>query len=184
MRELDRKILEELRERVDEERFEHSRLVAEAAKEIAERYRLDSEKAFTAGLAHDIAKRFSDEENRYYIEKYGLDKELLDEKAKNYVHADVGAVFAKERFGLDDEICRAIKYHTIPDVTMTDFDKAIFLADKIGRDEEILPGLREAIFEDLDKGMKMFLREQEKSLEARGIEQHPRTKEFMRNYEA
>lgn len=48
------------------------------------------------------------------------------------LHAPAGAVFARERFGIeDDEILSAIRWHTLGRVGMTDLEKIIFLADKI-----------------------------------------------------
>ena len=47
-------------------------------------------------------------------------------------HAPVGALFAKEKFGVnDEEIIRAIRLHTLGAPDMTLFDMIIFLADKI-----------------------------------------------------
>ena len=44
-------------------RYEHSLMVANEAKKLAMHYNLDLDKAYIAGLVHDIAKEFSDEEN-------------------------------------------------------------------------------------------------------------------------
>ena len=44
----------------------------------------------------------------------------------------MSAYIAQKEFGVNDsEILSAIKYHTIGKVGMTDFEKIIFLADKI-----------------------------------------------------
>lgn len=175
-------ILAKLREVVDEKRYRHSILAAEAARDIAEARGLDGEKAYTAGLLHDIAKRFSAEENRYFVEKYALDPELLNAEAKNFVHADVGAAAAKEWFDVDDEIYEAIRLHTIPEKGMSDFSKVIFLADKVGREELSLEmrEIKELAKENLDGAMLKFLLRQEEELKERGIKQHPRTAEVIR----
>jgi len=173
-------ILERLKTGVSAGRFEHSVLTGEVARKLAERHGLDPREAELAGLAHDIAKEFSEEENRRYVEKYGLAPELLEEKARKYVHADVGAEVVRE-MGLGGEIANAVRLHTIPEAGMGKFEKAIFLADKIGRVElkeglEELPGLA---FEDLDRAMLFFLEKQAVRLREKGIEQHERTKKLM-----
>ena len=179
--ELNEKIREKLCQVVDEKRYVHSILVAEQAKSLALQYGLDYEKAYTAGLVHDIAKRLSSEEEQYFVNKYHLPIELLEDDAKNYRHSEIGAVVAKEWFDLDDEICQAIEYHTIPRKDMTDFDKIIFLADKIGRTDlpkEWIP-LKRMAYKDLNKAMIFFLEEQDKDLKLRGITPHPGTQEFL-----
>ncbi len=179
--ELDEKIRKKLYQSVDLKRYIHSLLVAEQAKSLALHYGLNPEKAYTAGLVHDIAKRLSPEEEKYFVEKYRLDPALLTDIAKNYRHSDIGAVVAKEWFDLDDEICQAIKYHTIPNKKMTDYDKIIFLADKIGRNdlpEEWTP-LKELAYRNLNEAMIMFLTEQKKDLERRGITPHSGSQEFL-----
>ena len=50
------KILDYLKENLSEDRFKHTMGVAETAKELAKVYNCDCEKAYFAGLLHDIAK--------------------------------------------------------------------------------------------------------------------------------
>ena len=49
-------ILKCLKEDLNPERYEHSLGVAEMARELAERFACDPEKAYVAGLLHDCAK--------------------------------------------------------------------------------------------------------------------------------
>ena len=53
-------------------------------------------------------------------------------------HGPAGAEYAKEHFGIDDEIYDAIFYHTIGKENMSLFTQIIYLADVIepGRDAE------------------------------------------------
>lgn len=120
-----------LKENLDEERFSHSLGVAKCAKELAEKYKLDAEKAYLAGLVHDCAKCFEDEflldilENEMNCDM----EELLNPKT---YHSPAGAFFARETFGIEDEeILEAIFCHTVGKENMSKFEKIIFLADKI-----------------------------------------------------
>ena len=63
------KLKEDLKEILSEERYSHSLRVAEISKELARIYQVDIEKAYLAGLVHDIAKEFSSEQNIYYLNK-------------------------------------------------------------------------------------------------------------------
>lgn len=125
-------ILKWLEENLNEERFSHSLGTAKMAVELAKKYNLDVEKAEIAGLLHDCAKHFTNDELLKII------KEKLPEipecELLNYKtwHAPVGALIAQEQFGVNDpEIINSIKYHTLGRVDMSTFEAIIFLADKV-----------------------------------------------------
>ena len=125
-------LLKWLKENLSEERYEHSLGAAECAKELAKDYALDSQKAYIAGLLHDCAKCFSNEKSMQIINECSLD--VLDSEKNNYktIHAPVSAYIAQKEFGVcDSEILSAIRWHTLGRVGMSDFEKIIFLADKI-----------------------------------------------------
>ncbi len=120
-----------LKENLNEERYIHSLGTAQCAKELAEKYGLNEEKAYIAGLLHDCAKCFSSEK---LLEIINNNLEVEQAEMLNYktLHAPVSAYYAKEKFGVDDkEILSAIRWHTLGKLDMTEFEKIIFLADKI-----------------------------------------------------
>lgn len=120
-----------LKENLTEERYVHSMGTMEAAVELAERFNVDVEKAKVAALLHDCAKCTPEECLKICLEnecKYEP-CELINDKTW---HAPVSAHYAKTEFGVaDEEILSAIRWHTIGRIGMTDFEKVIFLADKI-----------------------------------------------------
>ena len=61
---------------MSEKRLRHCLGVEKAARELAERFGLDVEKAGLAGLLHDYAKKVSDEEFLGLIDKYQLNSDL------------------------------------------------------------------------------------------------------------
>lgn len=140
-------------------RYEHSLMVADEAKSLANKYKVDENKAYLAGLLHDIAKEFSDEDNKKIILEHSIPLELLNEEFSKIVHADVGALFVKDKFGVDDDICNAIKYHTIGNKNMSLFDKIIFMADKIARKDETgyIKNLKELSYDSIDKALKKYI---------------------------
>ncbi len=124
--------IEELKERLktclNEERYWHSIGTMEMAVELAKRFNCDEEKAQIAGLLHDCAKCLSDKELMEYKDNF----EECEKISPKTWHAPVGAIIAKRDWGItDEEILSAIRFHTIGKKGMSDFEKIIFIADKI-----------------------------------------------------
>lgn len=151
-------VIEWLKNHLDEERFEHSLGVAQTSVELAEKFGLDKEKAYTAGLLHDCAKRFSTKELIDIINKNLSVEECEMINPKTY-HAPAGAYIAEKEFGITDkEILSAIRWHTIGKLNMTDFEKIIFVADKIEprtRPQEYINYIKPAL--DKENGLDMAL---------------------------
>lgn len=175
------KIKKELKKNLSSYRYDHSLRVAETAKSLAEEYHIDKQKAYIAGLLHDIAKELTEKENKYWIEKYHLDKSLNEEKNKKIKHADIGAVIAKEKYHITQDIYNAIKYHTIGNKSMDTLAKIIYIADKIGREkipEELKP-VKQLAYTNIDEALLYCIEQQEKNLKEKGIKTHKDTKELL-----
>ena len=124
-------ILNWLKNNLNEERYIHTLGTAECAKEIANKFNLNSEKAYMAGLLHDCAKCFSNEKLLDIIHQH-LNVEECEMLNYKTLHAPVSAYIAEKEFQIDDkEILSAIRWHTLGKLDMTDFEKIVFLADKI-----------------------------------------------------
>lgn len=120
-----------LKENLDEERYFHSLGVADCAKDLAQKYSLNQDKAYLAGLLHDCAKCYKNEDlYKILTEKMHCNaEEFLNPKT---YHSPAGAYLAKEIFDINDkEILDSIYCHTVGKEKMTVFEKIIFLADKI-----------------------------------------------------
>lgn len=68
-------IEKEVKEKLSPFRYDHSLRVAEEAKKLAVHYHIDEQKAYVAGILHDIAKELPEEESKQWIETYHLSKE-------------------------------------------------------------------------------------------------------------
>ena len=170
-----------LKENLSKKRYEHSLLVAKEAKSLAKIYHVDEEKAYLAGLIHDIAKELSEDENNYWIKKGNLAGDLKKENYKKIRHADIGALIAKEKYNLDNDICNAIKYHTIGNKNMDTLAKIIYIADKIGRKEipkELMP-IKDLVKKDLNAALIYFIEKQNKNLISKNITPHKNTEELL-----
>lgn len=125
-----RHILNWLKEHLNEQRLLHSVGCAKCAAELAKKFNLDEDKAYTAGLLHDCAKCFHKDDMLRIAKNLNLeDSEFVNFKV---LHAPVSAYIAKTELGIKDkEILSSIRWHTLGNACMSDFEKIIFLADKI-----------------------------------------------------
>lgn len=156
---------------LSEERYLHSIGVMEKAVELAKEFNCNIEKAQIAGLLHDCAKCLSKEELQKHSNCFEEDEKI---SVKTW-HAPVGVIIAKEQFGInDEEILSAIRWHTIGKKDMTDFEKIIFIADKIEdrtREDELKIPITKALKEhnNLDEAMRKSFEITINSLTARKL---------------
>ena len=148
-------------ERLSEKRFQHSMNVAESAKELAKKFGADEEKAYTAGILHDIMKEENIDIQLEYIAKNGDDTEKLKFANTQIYHQMSGAAYCKIELGIDDEdILTAIRYHTTGRRGMTLLEKVVYTADFISADRcyTDVDVMREKAAESLEDAMLYSLR--------------------------
>ena len=117
---------------ISTKRFEHSRGVAETSRLLAQKYRIDSQKAYLAGLLHDCARGISNDDLILKARQYIIAVSKIEENNPILLHGPVGAYSLKENFGIDDEeISSAVYWHTTGKAKMNMMEKIIFLADYI-----------------------------------------------------
>ena len=171
-----------LQEHLSEFRYNHSTRVAEEAKKIAKIYNIDENKAYKVGLVHDVAHEFTEDEKLFYIKKYNLPNEFLEPSYSNILHSDIGAIVAKEKFLFDDDMCQAIKYHTIGNKNMNIFDKIILIADKVGRNnlDNHMQQVKTLVYQlNLDQALIMYFEKLTDSLKERKLAMHPDSIELI-----
>lgn len=123
-------IVDGLKGMLTPQRFEHSRGVEGETVRLAELYGADVQVCKIAGLLHDCARDMSYQDLLRTAEEH---PGSAPEDCKNIpilLHSFVGAVVAKEKFGITDErILNSIRIHTLGDVDMTLEEKVVCLAD-------------------------------------------------------
>ena len=126
---------------------------------LAERYSADVEKARVAALLHDCTKKLDMEQQLALCRQYGIQLDELERRALKLLHAKTGAAIARDVFGVDDEIYRAIWWHTTGHAGMTLLEKILYLADYIepSRDFPGVDKLRSVCYKDLDEGLLLGL---------------------------
>lgn len=122
----------ELQRRLKKNRFAHSIGVANTAVKLAKKFGVDEEKAYIAGLLHDCAREFENEDLPVQAIKRGIEIGEVEKNSPLLLHAYIGAKMVTEIYGVDDkEIIQAIYRHTVGARNMTALDKIIYFADMI-----------------------------------------------------
>ncbi len=150
-----------IKDLMSEKRYIHSLGVRDEAMRLAKLYGADLEKAYLAGLLHDITKDFTFEQSVELAEKYGVKLEEIDKVEHKLVHGHIGAYYVKNELGIDDdEIFEAIYYHTTSKAGMRLLTKIIYIADIIepNRTYNGVETLRALAYSDLDKAVFNGLR--------------------------
>ncbi len=179
-----------LSRRLEQKRYEHSVGVAYTAVSLVMRHggidKLEDggmelmAKAYTAGLLHDCAKCLDEDESRKLCNEYEVELTDFEKRYPYLIHAKLGAVLAKEKYGVTDpEILSAIRYHTTGHPDMTFLEGVIFSADFIEPGRKpliIMPKARNALYEELGYGIYVILKQTLVHLEHKGqpVEEHTR----------
>lgn len=140
-------------------RFNHSHSVSRLAVEIAQAHNYDENKAYIAGILHDICKELPYEKTMELMNIHF--KDLIDEPYYLF-HAYLGMIFVRDKlFIKDEEILKAIYYHVLGN----DYDtlsKIIFISDKLDPSRSYDSShLINLTLMDLDEGFRQTKKENE-----------------------
>lgn len=167
-----------LKEKLDDYRFQHSLCVAEKAVELSEIYGADKEKAYLAGLLHDITKNFSDNEQLQFFSSSAIMLSSVERISPKVWHAISGAAYIKNVLGIEDsDIISAVRYHTTARADMSLLEKIIYIADFTSRDRKYpdVDVLRDIVSKNLDDGIIYALRHTIVTLGGKNMPIHPDT---------
>lgn len=178
------KMVYKLKKELDRQRFEHTLGVEETAREMAEIFGEDAEKAALAGLLHDCAKCMPLSQMIKAAKGEEIDPVMKESKA--LMHALAGACVAKACYHVEDEaVLGAIRWHTTGRTQMTALEKIIYLADMIEPNRKPFPGLEELralCRQDLDGAMRRALMMSLEHVREQGKTLHPDTLAALRDY--
>ena len=124
-------IKEDLKQSLSEKRYIHSIGVMEMSEELAKIYNVDIETAKIAGLLHDIAKEMPKEEILKYVDENNIIITEVESINTGILHGKIGADIAKKKYNVNEQIQKAIKYHTTTNPNMDTLAKIVYVADKI-----------------------------------------------------
>mgnify|MGYP000189040757 FL=1 len=122
-----------------EKTWNHVESVAKEAKKFAIQYHLDIEKCMIAALLHDISAILSPDDMYKYAKELGYQIDPSEEKYHFLLHQRISKEIAYDYFHIKDEdILSAIECTTLKK-EMNDYDKIIFLTDKLAWDQGGIP---------------------------------------------
>lgn len=178
-------MLQKVKERMPEKRFEHVLGVMNTAVSLSRRYGVPEEKARIAAILHDVTKFADRGWMKKIIEQQQMDPALLDYHHELW-HAPVGAYVAGYEFGIEDEdILSAIRYHTTGRAGMSDLEKIIYIADMIEPSRKF-PGverLRAMKNDGLDQVMEASVRQSIEFLKSKNQPVYPDSLECLAHFE-
>ncbi|MBE6781425.1 MAG: HD domain-containing protein [Ruminococcaceae bacterium] len=167
-----------IRENLDDYRYYHSLCVADEAKRLAIKYGENQEKAFLAGLLHDITKNYSKEEHLKVFERFDIILTEQERNSEKLWHAITGSAYVKHILFIDDnDIISAIRYHTTARKNMSLLEKIVYLADFTSADRKYpdVDIMRQLVDISLEKAMEYSLKYTIKSLKTKGFVPHSDT---------
>jgi nicotinate-nucleotide adenylyltransferase len=113
-------------------RFIHSRNVALHSADLAGRFGLDPDRAYLAGITHDLCKEVPAETMARYALADGGGMTALERAKPALLHGRAAAMLIQERFGITDGgIIEAVRRHTTGGRNMGTLAKTVYIADKI-----------------------------------------------------
>jgi nicotinate-nucleotide adenylyltransferase len=113
-------------------RFKHSVRVAKMATKLSKKYGADPEKAYFAGLAHDLCKEMGADALIDFAKTDGFPILDVEKNKPSLLHGRAAAVVVQNFFHMEDkDIIEAIRYHTSGKPFMSDLAKIIYVSDKI-----------------------------------------------------
>ena len=126
-----------LSEKLTAKRYFHSLCVADEAKRLADKYGADGEKAYLAGLLHDITKNLPEKEHLKIFHDFGIMLSDIEKNAFKLWHAISGTAYLKNVLDIKDcEVLSAVRYHTTAKEDMNLLEKVLYIADFTSQDRD------------------------------------------------
>lgn len=160
-----------LKEHLSPKRYQHSLNVAVECRKLAEKYGEDPDKAYFAGLLHDVCKELSGEEQKKLVLESGFSVCREELETRSLWHAVAGAYFIKTHFGVEDiDILNSIRFHTVGRAGMSRLEEIVYLGDLVSADRTYkdVEKMRKHVYSDLNLAMLEAFRFSVKSVIKKG----------------
>lgn len=159
-------------------RFEHVLRVAELAARIAAGAGADTERAYLAGIVHDIARDLPESEHL----RLAPPECDIDRQHPLALHGRSGRALL-ERWGMTDPVVlQAVEEHTTGPCAHNLVSQAVYIADISEPGRGVNHDIRELALCDLQAALQQALRAKVAYLQGRGIAVHPRTMGVFRAF--
>ena len=135
--------------------LKHVMDVASTNSKIAEKYGLDKNICIISGYLHDISAVIQPNDMLTYMVENNL---FVDESERKYpfiLHQRISRLLAKTFFNIDDEtILSAIECHTTLKSNPSQYDMALFIADKLSWDQKGIPPFYDVVIKSLSLSLE------------------------------
>ncbi|MDD5017475.1 MAG: bis(5'-nucleosyl)-tetraphosphatase (symmetrical) YqeK [Eubacteriales bacterium] len=173
-----KQLIKFLKKHIDHKRIKHSVNTAREAVMLAKRYGVDEQKAYIAGMTHDVAKG----KCRFGLNKLAKEYNVIIDEFEisnpELTHGKLGAEIVSRQLGIrDKEILSAIRWHTTGRADMSMLEKIIYIADIIepGRKFKGIGEIKKLAYEDIDAAMISALEQVMKFVQSRGFALHSKS---------
>jgi len=125
-------------------RYAHCKSTGEVAAMLSDRFGVDKEASYLAGLSHDMCRELSFEEQEGLVDRHGACIAFLRERPsmkalfsdtvykKKMMHGPAAACMLCHEFGMrEPDILEAVTLHSIADEKMSDLAKIVYISDKL-----------------------------------------------------
>jgi putative nucleotidyltransferase with HDIG domain len=128
---------------------EHTLKVANEAKKIAGCFGVSEEKAFVAGLLHDIGNIIPLQNRVSFCNDLGIQMFEEEKLVPSMLHPKLSRIISNEVFQVDTDICNAIECHSTLRAYAGKLDLVLFVADKVSwpriYNEQFIDGMLEGL---------------------------------------
>jgi predicted HD superfamily hydrolase involved in NAD metabolism len=132
------------------------------AENLARLYKADEEKAYLAGILHDVAKGMDKKELLVYAKSRNIKIDSIQAEQPGLLHGIVASYISRNEFGIiDDDILHAIEIHSTGSKNMSILDKILYLSDSAepNRDYDGVEMIRDLAFHgELDKALLIAMK--------------------------
>ncbi len=145
------------------ETLDHCLSVAAGARELAERFGLDVDRATLAAACHDLAAVVPHSFAIREAQSWGLVPDEIQRSAPVLLHGPIAAAVMEQRLGVVDwDVLAAVHYHTTGRAGAARLEWAVFVADKIdldsrAPDRDFVPAVRDAAQTSLYEAAFVYL---------------------------
>lgn len=137
------------------ETLNHVLAVAKTNNEIAEKFGLDKNICTISGYLHDISAVIQPNDMLIYMNENNL---YIDEAERKYpyiLHQRISKLLAKKIFNIVDErILSAIECHSTLKSNPSQYDMALFIADKLSGDQDGTPPFFDIVNKNLSHSLE------------------------------
>lgn len=123
------RIESDIRQRLPQKLFEHSRQVAAYASHLADIHGCDANWAYLAGLYHDLGKTMDLEGMRAAATSGGIVFDEMESRSASLMHSAAGAAVFQKDLSPPELFVRAVRGHTVGGAPFCNEEKILYVAD-------------------------------------------------------